>query len=79
MVWDVGILLYHNRNGKLPERLAPSEVMTRTAALLKMFVPLRPIALIRLDFSEKRTRKIVIRWRFPPGRKLTSKKRRLGR
>jgi hypothetical protein len=58
-IWDVGILLDHIRGVRPLHKLNGSQLATRTAAILMMFVPLRVIALTRLDPSREKASPIA--------------------
>jgi hypothetical protein len=58
-IWDIGVLLDHIRKGKPVEALNSSELTTITAAVMMMFVPLRVIALTRLDPSREKASPIA--------------------
>ena len=53
-IWKLSILLDHIRNGPPSEQLPWRALMARTAALFMIFVPCRPITMIRMDCTRER-------------------------
>jgi integrase len=53
-IWDLSILLDYIRNGPPAEELSWEELMARTVALMMIFIPLRPAAMLRLNPSKER-------------------------
>jgi integrase len=53
-IWDLDILLQHIRKGPPVDKLSWEQLMTRAAAIFMVFVPLRPMAMIRLDPSNEK-------------------------
>jgi hypothetical protein len=52
--WPLGILLRFTGNDTPAEQLGGNELMARTAALLMILIPCRPVAMIRMDCARAR-------------------------
>jgi hypothetical protein len=53
-IWPLGLLLRFTQNDTPAEQLGGSELMARTAALFMIFIPCRPVAMIRMDCARAR-------------------------
>jgi hypothetical protein len=56
-IWEIGILLDYSRFQEVGEELSWSDLMRRAAAILMIFIPLRPAAMLGLDPSKERLSK----------------------
>jgi hypothetical protein len=53
-IWPLRLLLQHIQNGAPAEQLDGTKLMARTAVLMMIFIPCRPVAMIRMDWSRVR-------------------------
>jgi hypothetical protein len=53
-IWPLRVLLQYIQNSVPAEQLNNTKLMARTAALMVIFIPCRPVAMIRMDWSRMR-------------------------
>jgi integrase len=53
-IWPLRLLLQYIQNGAPAEQLADTKLMAPTGALMMIFIPRRPVAMIRTDWSRIR-------------------------
>jgi hypothetical protein len=73
-IWEIGILLDFLRLQELAENLSWSDLMRGTTAIFMVFIPLRPVAMLRLDPSNERISKTSKSIEVPTCNKTDSKR-----